>query len=102
MTTANEIPLSPKAQSFQIELGGIDYQMRWRWCTPAACWVLDIADVNAVPIVCGLPVITGADILGQHKHLGIPGALIAQTDHNPDAVPTFTNLGVTGHVYFVA
>jgi uncharacterized protein DUF6983 len=45
--------------------------------------------------------VTGADLLAQYKHLGFTGALVVQTVSNPDAVPTFANLGDDGQVYWV-
>lgn len=100
--TPQEIPLVPStAQSFTITLVGVTYTMTVTWCAPASCWMLDIADQNAVPIVPGIPMITGADLLEAYGYLNIGGQLIVQTDYDVDAVPTFDNLGVTGHLYFV-
>lgn len=97
-----EIPLSPQAQTFGISLGGTDYHMTLYWNTPAACWMLDLADANEAPIIQGIPVVTGLDLLYQYKYLGVNGSLVVQTDYNTDAVPTYANLGVTGRIYFVA
>lgn len=97
----NEIPLSPEPQSFRIVLADKTYNLTLRWNIESQNWVLDIADTNEVPLVLGIPIITGTDLLGQHKHLGISGSLVAQTDHNPDVVPTFTSLGITGRLYFI-
>lgn len=101
MSTPFEIPTQPAPQKYTITLGGNDYRVTQRWCGPAACWVLDIADSSDVKIVCGVPMVTGGDLLEQFEYLGLGGALIAQTDHNTDAVPTFENLGSTGHLYYV-
>jgi uncharacterized protein DUF6983 len=96
-----EIPLISAAQTFSVTLVGVTYTMMVHWCAPASCWILDIADQNAVPIVPGIPMITGADLLEPYRYLGIGGQLIVQTDNNTDAVPTFDNLGSRGHLYFV-
>lgn len=98
---AFEIPLSPVPQRFSIQLGGVFYRLRLLWNRPANCWVLDVADQNDVPMVQGIPIITGADLLAQYGYLGFGGQLIAQTDSDPYAVPTAENLGTTGHLYFV-
>jgi hypothetical protein len=98
---ALEIPLSPEPQNFGIQLGGTDYNLRLVWNTAALCWMLDIADTDRVPILCGLPVVTGLDLLDQYRYLGFPGSLIVQTDYDADAVPTFENLGLTGRIYFI-
>jgi hypothetical protein len=100
--TPFEIPLSPQAQFFQIELAGIVYELRATWCDPAGCWMLDINDQTGAPVLNGIPLVTGADLLEQFGYLGIGGELIVQTDHDLNAVPTASSLGLTGHVYFVA
>lgn len=102
MTTANEIPLLPTPQTLSITLGGTSYNLLFYWCQPSQCWVMDIFDVGGNAILCGSPLITGADLLAQFAYLMFGGELIVQTDHDTDAVPTFTNLGSTGHLYFVA
>lgn len=101
MSTAFEIPLSPEAQKFTIQLAGVTYNITVSWCAPAACWVFDIADRLDAPIIQGIPLVTGIDLLQQYAYLQFGGGLMVQTDHNPDAVPTLENLGVTGRVYFV-
>ena len=75
--------------------------LRVHWCPPAACWIADLFQNDGTPIVQGLAVVTGADLLQQFGYMGFAGQLIAQTDHETDAVPTFTNLGSSGHVYYL-
>lgn len=99
--TPYEIPLTPEAQSFHITLGGIDYSLRLLWNAPDSVWLLDLNDTNGTPILQGIPLVTGVDLLAQFAYLGLGGQLVAQTDNAPDAVPTVDNLGVTGRLYFV-
>lgn len=99
--SAFEIPLIAAAQSFSVTLVGVTYSMKVRWCVPSACWILDIADTNDVPIVSGIPMITGADLLEQYGYLGIGGMLFVQTDNDTNAVPTYDNLGSLGRLFFV-
>lgn len=102
MTKVYEIPLEASPQVFTIPLGVTEYQLRLSWCDPSACWLLDIAlGDDQAPVVSGLPVITGTDILGQFAYLGIGGRLVAQTVGDEQAVPTFTNLGQTGKLFFL-
>ena len=103
MSTALEIPLSPNPQYFQISIGNTNYNYNlnlW-WNNITGCWVLDIADEESNPILYGIPLVTGADLLEQYDYLGFGGQLIAQTDFDITAPPTFSNLGDTGHLYFV-
>lgn len=100
---AREIPLMPgTAQQFSITLAGVAYQLVVKWCDPAACWLLDILDQTGTAILLGVPLVTGANLLEQYQYLGIGGALVVQTDHDTNAVPTFDNLGVLGHLYYLS
>lgn len=98
---AFEIPLSPEAQTFQIQLAGTDYNCRLFWNLASNCWILDIGDSAGLPLVRGIPVVTGLNILAPYEYLGFGGQLVVQTDHALDAVPTFENLGKQGHLYFL-
>jgi hypothetical protein len=94
-----EIPLTPTPQIFNFQLAGVELRLSWVWNPVAVCWVLDILDKLGAPLVTGIPVVTGVDLLGQFRHLGIAQAIVVQTDNNPNAVPTFSNLGITSHCY---
>jgi hypothetical protein len=99
--TPYEVPLSPEPQRFTIELAGEPYQMRFYWCAPANCWCFDLRNNLGEDLILGAAVVTGVDLFAQYPHLNLPGKLMVQTDHDPQAVPTFDNLGITGRVYFV-
>ena len=101
MATTYEIPLTAEPQSFQIALGGVVYALTVRWNIPASAWCLDVADANGAPILAGIPLVTGCNLLGQYGYLNFGGALVAQTDHDLMAPPAYGNLGTTGHLYFV-
>lgn len=96
-----EIPFTANPQSVQISLSGVVYRLTIMWNAEAACWVLDVADINGVPILSGVPLITGADLLAQYEYLGIGGQMQVQTDNDTFAVPTFDNLGTLGHLYYL-
>lgn len=100
--TPYEIPFSAQAETFQIVMLGVMYNITSHWSAPAGCWLLDIASGAGVPIITSIPVITGTDLLEQHSYLGFGGGLRVQSDSAPDEVPTFVSLGVSGHVYFIA
>lgn len=99
--TPYEIPLTPSAQTFQIQLASALYSMEVWWCMPALCWMLSISDSSGVPILFGIPLVTGTDLLKQHRHLGLKGSLYVQSAADLNAVPQYNDLGVSGHVYFV-
>ena len=92
-------------QTFSIQLGGITYQMMLLYRNDTSGlggWTVDIADDSGNAIVQGIPLVTGADLLAQYKHLGFTGALFVKTTADPDAVPTFENLGADGQLYWIA
>ena len=99
--TPFEVPLSATPQKVSVTLGVDTYVMTVRWNKAAQCWVFDLADQEGTDVLTGVPIVTGANLLEQFDYLEFGGALIAQSDSDIDAVPTFTNLGTEGHLYFV-
>ena len=98
-----EIPLASRPQRFSVTLDGVQYQMRLYWLDPAQCWALDIADRFSTPLVNGVPLVTGADLLRQYRYLGFGGHMIVVSQIKPpDTVPGWTDLGVTGHIFWVS
>jgi len=102
MSSTFEIPLTPAAQTFLISLAGVQYQMtlQWRDAVNNGGWVLDIADSTGNPLISGIPLVTGVDLLAQYKYVGIGVELWVQTDA-ADVVPTYTNLGIQSHLYAI-
>ncbi len=86
-----QVPLTPTPQTFSMVLpNGLTYNFRLIFnFTPNPCWLLDIADANGNPLVCGIPLVTGADLLAQYAYLGLACKMWCSS------LPTFANLGVT-------
>ena len=102
MTTFYEIPLSSQPQTFTISLGGLVYNLTVLWRDAImGGWFLDIADSTNTPLACGLPLVTGTDLLAQLAYLGIAGSMVVTTDGDINVVPTFANLGTLSHLWFV-
>lgn len=123
------VPLKPYAQQFTISLSGITYTLTLNfralpeWTetgndegivetggnsipfsidTDDGGWVLDIGDANNNPIVQGIPLVTGADLLAKYGYLGFIGQLWVQSlSGNPDTTPTYANLGTNGMLFYV-
>lgn len=97
------IPLQNNPQVFQIALSGVNYTLTVKWNdSDDAGWQFDLVDTDTnTPILAGAPLITGANLLANLDYLGIVGALIVETDGDPDAVPTFENLGANSNLYYV-
>lgn len=104
-----EIPLSGAPQRFAIELPGapVNYVMTFQWrdapdgMAGGGGWVLDIADADGTAMVCGIPLVTGADLLAQYAYLNFGGQLAVHSAGIPDATPTFNNLGTGSRVYWI-
>lgn len=102
MATYFEIPLTPEPQTFSIVLGGNTYRVSLIWReNEQAGWVMDLADINNVPLVCGIPLVTGQNLLMQYSYLGFGGAMAVISDGDPFVVPTRDTLGVSSRLYFI-
>ena len=97
-----QIPLTPNPQRFTVTLSGITYVFVLKYQNvEEGGWVFDIFDASQNPIVCGVPLVTGANLLDQYPHLGFNGRLWVQNLNTPDEVPTFGNLGTEVIVMWV-
>lgn len=96
-----EIPLKPQPQTFVVKFpNGVSYQLRLIYeFTPNDCWILDISDLSGNPILCGVPLITGADLLAQYAYLGFSCSLYCTTEGDTFAVPKWWNLGKSSHLF---
>lgn len=95
------IPLKPQNQEFDISLAGVSYHLKVIWNSASQCWILDIADSQQEPILSGIPMVTGCDLLEQYGYLNINGAMIVQSTNDVSLVPDDTTLGSTGNLFFV-
>ncbi|HWI02398.1 MAG TPA: hypothetical protein VNT52_00970 [Acidimicrobiales bacterium] len=96
------IPLEPVPQRFEIDLAGVPYLVAARWNdAPEGGWFLDLYDAEGEPLAMGCPLVTGANLLEQLAHLGIPGVLAIVTDGDEDAPPTLGNLGGESNLYYL-
>lgn len=108
MATIAEIPTQAERPfSEQLTWQGVQYTLHFKWNQASYCWVLDIYDAGDVnPILTGLPLVTGTDVLGQFAYLPLATqamitVLSVGPGVSPDEVPNFANLGSDGHVYLV-
>jgi|SRR5215471_208730 len=105
MTTIYEIPLTPRAQKMTLMMGNAQYTMHFRFNRITDTWILDVNDSADNGLVHGIPLVTGVDLFGQLRYLGIGGGvpMIVMTiavGRSPDEIPTYENLGIDSHVYF--
>jgi hypothetical protein len=99
--TVVTIPLQSIPQTLSVSLNGTVYNLtvKWNWIMQA--WVMDIADSGGNPLVGGIPLVPGADLLEQYEYLGIGGSMVVNNSFNPYTPPTFTNLGSQCNLLFV-
>jgi hypothetical protein len=93
---AFEIPLAGVAERFSIALAGTTYHLTVQWReAPLGGWFLDIADELDAPIVLGLALVVGINLLEPYAYLRIAGgaALYIVSNDGGDSAPDFKNLG---------
>ncbi|MCT4707339.1 hypothetical protein MUA04_02165 [Enterobacteriaceae bacterium H11S18] len=95
-----EIPLSADNQLFTLQLAGQQLRLRLIY-RDVAGWVLDILDPDDLPIVSGIPLVPGVDLLAAYGSLGFSGGLWVVSDDETQEYPSKTNLGYGSHLYFV-
>ena len=95
------IPLIAANQQLSISLAGVTYILQVTWNAFAGAWVLNINNSAGSPIITGLAMVTGADLLVGQEYLGFGFSLLVQTTNSANAVPTLANLGTLGNLYAV-
>jgi hypothetical protein len=103
MTSIFEIPMVPsEPRSMSIPLGGNNYRLVLLYRdADMGGWMLDIFDDQGNALACGIPLVTGHDLLEQYVYLNINGQLWVTTDGDPDTPPAFDTIGLTSHLYWV-
>lgn len=104
-----EIPTQPNRPfSERVSLRGVSYTLFFSWNVVMNCWVVDVYDESGrIPVILGMPLVTGSDLLEQFGYLAIGADAIwtvmtVGPDVSPDSVPTFDNLGVEGRLYMTS
>ncbi|MDR8026974.1 hypothetical protein KPA93_27545 [Burkholderia cenocepacia] len=99
--TTFEVPLSSDGQTFKVSLDGAIYQLTVQWRNAIGQWLLDIADANGDPLVNGIPLVTGCNLVEQYRYLGFNGGLWVQGADDPDDLPGYADLGSSSHLFWV-
>lgn len=89
-------------QKFSITLGSETYKINLVWNNIGQVWIMDLNDASNNPIVNGIPLVTGIGLLRQYGYLGFEGDMFVQSNNNPDALPTFSGLGITSNLYYTS
>ncbi|TXN33896.1 hypothetical protein [Methylobacterium sp. WL19] len=98
-----EIPLVPQPQIFGIQLGDVNYRLRFAYAdTLEGGWLMDINTEGGDPILCGVPLVPSINLLAQYAYLGLAGGLMVTNKEDEAAMPAFAALGTTSKLYFVS
>lgn len=101
MPTFTEIPLINAPQKLRTVIAGKQYQFKIVWNQIHGAWILDIADQSGLIIITGIALVPGADLLEQHRHLGMHFGLRCFPDGNINEPIRYDNLGTTSHLVVV-
>lgn len=66
--------------------------------TPWATKVMDLQNDRGEPVISGIPLVTGADLLAQYACMGLGFKLVVVCDDNTQDYPTKTDLGGLSHL----
>lgn len=95
-----EIPLESAPRKYSVNLNGRSVIMTVRWNDMGGGWYMNLDDKDTdSPIIHGIPMMIGGDLLDAYKHLGIPCGLHMNSADMKDA--TRDNLGRDVRLYMV-
>ncbi|EDJ7416999.1 hypothetical protein CHY15_06285 [Salmonella enterica subsp. enterica serovar Brandenburg] len=94
--TIQEIPLTADNQQFSIILAGITWRIRIIWRD--LYWIMDLQNDRGEPVISGIPLVTGADLLAQYAYMGLGFKLVVMCDDSTQDYPTKTDLGGSSHL----
>lgn len=101
--TLFQIPLQNIPQRFEIALGTVTYTVENRWNSIAGYWELDWYDATGLPLVMGMALLGGVDLLDPYPQLGGNTAALVVLTAGADngATPTLDGLGVDSQLYYL-
>ncbi|RXK32697.1 hypothetical protein BBD39_10155 [Arsenophonus endosymbiont of Bemisia tabaci Asia II 3] len=82
----------------QVKLSDTVWQFRLTW-RDSAGWVLDMLTVDNQPVIQGIPLIAGENLLAQYQHLISEGKLVSLSDEESDI--NANTLGTTVKLYWI-
>ncbi|WP_423854287.1 phage baseplate plug family protein [Acinetobacter guillouiae] len=91
-----EIPLNYGNQKFNIRLGSAQFKLQLIY--RASQWYLDIFDTAENPLIAGLPMLVGDNLLAQYQHI-IKGSLYV-FNINEDESQAFSDLSTNIKLYW--
>jgi hypothetical protein len=94
-----EIPLTADNQQFSIIIAGTTYRISITWRD--VYWIMDLRDDRSDPVILGMPLVTGADLLAQYGYLRLGFQLVVACDDSSQDYPTKNDLGTGSHLLII-
>lgn len=91
-----EIPLTADNQQFSIIIAGATYRISIIW--RETCWVMDMFNDRSEPLISGVPLVTGADLMAQYEYMGLGFKMAVVCDDEAQEYPTKIDLGSRSHL----
>lgn len=104
MATLTALPLRNDTAwySFTFTLSSTVYLFTIRYDQRMDRWIMDLADANSNPLVSGVPLLVGRNLIGRFVTEGLPvGYFFVTDDTNTGIEPTRFSFGTTHTLYFV-
>ena len=100
MSTVYLIPLSSGMQSFGASLGEKTIQIRLMWReAEGGGWFMDLLETDGDPILSGIAVRCGHNLLGQYPHLGL-GKMQIMVDNDDTIALSYSDMGKNVQLYW--
>lgn len=91
-----EIPLTADNQQFSINIAGATWCVGINWRD--LYWIMDLQNDRGEPVISGIPLVTGADLLAQYGYMRLGFKLVVVCDDSTQDYPTKTDLGGRSHL----
>lgn len=89
-------------QKMSITLGTVEYKIRFYYANvPDGGWFMDVRDLSDDPLVLGLALTAGENVVQQFDYLGFEGGIGVCVDFDYTLEPTYDNFGKNGKVQFI-
>jgi hypothetical protein len=90
-----EIPLAIGAQNLTVSINSVSYYLEIYW--RGNQYVLDILDNTKIPLVQGIGLVTGINLLSGYRYL-FNFSMEVRTDVDIFRFPSYADLGINSHL----
>lgn len=91
-----EIPLTADNQHFSVILAGATWRISIIWRD--FYWIMELHNDRGGPVISGIPLVTGVDLLAQYAYMDLGFKLVVVCDDSTQDYPTKTDLGGRSHL----